>query len=300
MSRQKKTKDGNALFWDSALLNAATYELYFNRYKDLYISEGEWKGLPENIDPRYVEICLFFNGKVVGFTDDVLGEKLILPVVPDGPLDLQGNMDRRRAYSQYNGYSMQLDKTNSVVIYNNMLRLPSVQTAALFARRIYELDRIIDVNTRAQKTPVLVKCNEKERLTLINLYKQYDGNQPFIFGDKDLNLEGITSINTGAPYISDKIYELKTQYWNEGLTELGIPNVTYEKKERVIKDEVNRQLGGVIASRNSRKKARDLACEQLSKLWGMKITWDFTQSLDDESYNDNNYLDETLEKEEVE
>ena len=175
-----------------------------------------------------------------------------------------------------------------------MLRTSSARTAALFARKIYELDRIIEVNAKAQKTPVLLNCDEKQRLTLINLYKQYDGNQPFIFGDKKLDPESITAIQTGAPYIADKIYELKTQYWNEGLTELGIPNVTYEKKERVIKDEVQRQLGGVIASRNSRRKARQQAAEALSELWQTTITWDYTNDIGD--YEDSeNVSRETLD-----
>lgn len=304
MSKFKKMqRDGNALFWDSAILNDAGFLTYYNRYKELYISEGEWTtegtpGLPDEIDPRFVELELFEKGHVVAFTDDVIGKKIILPVVNDGPLDIQGNMNRRRAYSNFNGYTAILNKTNSVVIYNNMLRLGSAPTAALFARRIYELDRIIEVNAKAQKTPVLLKCNEKERLTLINLYKQYDGNQPFIFGDKGLDMESITAITTGAPYIADRIYELKTQYWNEGLTELGIPNISYEKKERVIRDEVQRQLGGVIASRNSRLKAHKLAAKQMSELWQMDIDWNFSQDIGEEEEESNN-SDTSLKEEEA-
>lgn len=50
----------------------------------------------------------------------------------------------------------------------------------MFAKRLYNLDRAIDVNANAQKTPVVIKCTQEERLTLMNLYKQWEGNEPMI------------------------------------------------------------------------------------------------------------------------
>ena len=71
-------------------------------------------------------------------------------------------------------------------------------------------------------------------LTLKNLYMKYDGNQPFIFGDRnDLNPNSIQALVTGAPYVADKLYELKQNIWNEVLTFLGVPNVQMNKKERL-------------------------------------------------------------------
>ena len=47
------------------------------------------------------------------------------------------------------------------------------------------------------------------------------------------------SIQTEAPYVADKLYELKTNIWNEALTYLGITNITYSKKERMITSEAD-------------------------------------------------------------
>ena len=114
-----------------------------------------------------------------------------------------------------------------------------------------------------------------------NLYMQYDGNQPFIFGGKDLDINAIKAISTGAPYVSDKLYELKREYWNEALTYLGIANVQTNKKERLITDEVNRTMGGVFASRLSRLNERQEACKKINEMFGLDISVEFNEGIMD-------------------
>ena len=147
----------------------------------------------------------------------------------------------------------------------------------MFAERLYNIDRAIDVNANAQKTPVLITCEESQRLTMINLYKQFEGNEPFIFGNKALDVNGLKVLKTDAPFVCDKLYQLKTQYWNEALTYLGIANINTQKKERMITDEVARNQGGTIASRYSRLNARKQACEQINKMFGLNIDVEYRE-----------------------
>jgi hypothetical protein len=257
-------------FDESAILNNRTYVQYVNRLTELAISMFEWKGLPESVDSRYIELHLFSNGCMVYFDDEVMGN-LCLDCTYNGGLDVYGYPILRRAYSSYNGYNRLLKDSNSVIIWNNLLHIPSEADIRAYARRLWMLDRIIDVNANAQKTPILVQGNEKQRLSLVNLYKEYDGNAPVIFGDSSLNTEGLKSISTGAPYVADRIYELKTQIWNEALTYLGISNINIQKKERLITDEVTRNQGGTIASRYSRLEARRQAVEKINAMFGTNI-----------------------------
>jgi hypothetical protein len=269
-------KKGNGLFEESALLNNVTYMQYFNRLTELAISMFEWQNLPPTVDPRYIELHLFQNGSMVYFNDDVIGN-LCLDCLPNGNFDVYGNPVLRRAYSSYNNYQRELNEDNSVVIWNNYLRTNSITDIKMYSRRLYLLDRIIDVNANAQKTPVLIQGTEKQRLTLLNLYKEFDGNSPFIFGDKNLDLNALKSLNTGAPYVADKIYQLKTQIWNEALTYLGISNINIQKKERLITDEVTRTQGGTIASRYSRLQARREAVEKINAMFGTNISVDYRE-----------------------
>ena len=273
MSRRNK---GNGLFGESAIMNNATYIQYFNRLVELSVSMFEWQGLPETIDPRYLELHLFQNGSVVYFRDEVMGD-LCLDCIANGQFDVYGNPISRRAYSSYNQYQKTLNESDSVIIWNNYLRQPSVLDVKMFAKRLYNLDRIIDVNANAQKTPVLVQGTEKQRLTLVNLYKEFDGNAPFIFGDKNLDLNSLRAISTNAPYVADKLYQLKTQIWNEALTYLGISNLNIQKKERMITDEVQRNQGGTIASRYSRLEARREAVDKINRMFGTDISVDYRE-----------------------
>lgn len=287
MSRRNK---GNGLFGESAIMNNATYIQYFNRLVELSVSVFEWQGLPETVDPRYLELHLFQNGSMVYFRDEVMGD-LCLDCIANGQFDVYGNPISRRAYSSYNQYQKTLNESDSVIIWNNYLRQPSVLDVKMFAKRLYNLDRIIDVNANAQKTPVLVQGTEKQRLTLVNLYKEFDGNAPFIFGDKNLDLNSLRAISTNAPYVADKLYQLKTQIWNEALTYLGISNLNIQKKERMITDEVQRNQGGTIASRYSRLEARREAVDKINRMFGTDISVDYREDFqitnkDDEGTGD--------------
>lgn len=268
--RSKRTE-----FDDSAMMNNRTYGQYLNRLTELSISMFEWKNLPDTIDPRFLELTLFHDGQVVFFYDEELGY-LALQVATNSQFDVYRIPVNRRAYA-VNGYQRDLNNKDSVIIYNNYLHCNSILDVKQFARRLYNLDRIIDVNANAQKTPVLVQGTEQQRLTLINLYKEYDGNAPVIFGDKNLDINSLKAISTQAPYVSDKIYQLKTQIWNEALTYLGISNINVQKKERLITDEVTRNQGGTIASRYSRLESRREACRKINNMFGLDIWCDYRE-----------------------
>lgn len=256
-------------FWESARYNNASFTQYYNRFVELAVSMFEWKNIPDSIDPRYLELCLFSDGKAVFFYDDVLGY-LTLRCAIGGPLSVYRIPINRRAYAN-NGYQKSLTDKDSVIIFNNFLHTNSMLDVEIFSRRLWNLDRTIDVNTNAQKTPILITCDETQRLTLKNVYMKYEGNEPAIFADKGIKADALNVLNTGAPYVADKLYTLKTQIYNEALTYLGISNINTTKKERLITDEVTRNQGGVMANRYSRLEARKQACGEINRMFGLNI-----------------------------
>lgn len=266
-----RKKDGQ--FWLSAMQNKGSFIQYYNRLVELSVSMFEWKNVPDTIDARFLELTLFERGQALFFKDDVIGE-LALPFTMNSGYNVYRIPIGRRAYAN-NGYQASRDINNSVIIYNNYLRTNSKLDVEIFAHRLWDLDRTIEVNARAQKTPVLITCEEQERLSLENLYMKYDGNEPVIFAQKGLNPDSLKVLRTDAPYVGDKLYNLKVQIWNEALTYLGIPNVNYEKRERLVTDEVLRSQGGVTASRCSRLEMRKQACKEINKMFGLDMDVDF-------------------------
>lgn len=270
-------KDRKNLQQESQYMNNMTYIDYYNRLKELALSVFEWKNLPPTVDERYLEIALYEKGYCLYFNDEILGN-LTLNCTLGGQLDVYNIPLQRTAYAN-NGYKKQCDNKDSVIIFNNFLHTPTDLTIRLFAKRLYELERSVDTNVKAQKTPVLILSSEQQRLTMQNFYMSYDGNEPYIFGDDKLGIEGIKVFKTDAPYVADKLQITKHQIWNEALTFLGIENSNADKKERLISDEVGGNYGNVEAQRNVMLNARRKAVEQINEMFGTNIEVGFRSNL---------------------
>lgn len=271
MARKKRTNFGNTSKsgWPEVDINSLTYNFYYNRIKNLAINAIEWEGLPKEIDERFLELTLFDTGMALFFRDAIVERFVCLPVALNGELDIYNIPKARTAYAT-NGYNYFGTDKDSIIIFNNYLRTPGNIGAQFYAMKLYELERTQDVNIKGQKFPVLVKSNEQQRLTMLNLYEQYDGNQPFIFGDKTLNPEQFQVLNTNSPFISDKIQTLKMQIWKEALLYYGI-DTQIVKPERLTVLESAGNIGTIEAERFVRLNARRQAAEKINEMFGLNI-----------------------------
>lgn len=263
--------------WASAELNNKTYIDYYDRLMELALNVFEWENLPPTVDERFLELTLYEMGYCLYFDDPIIGN-LALTCTIGGRLDVYRIPILRRAYA-VNGYNKMCSAKDSVLIFNNYLHTPTLLTIELFARRLYEIERAIDVNVKGQKTPKAILSSEQQRLTMKNLFMQYDGNEPFIFGDKNLDIEGIKSLDIGSPFVADKLQILKHQIWNEALTFLGIENSNQDKKERLVSDEVGSNYGNVEAQRNVMLNARRQAVKKINSMFGTDINVKFRSNL---------------------
>lgn len=247
-------------------LNSETYMYYFDRLCNLALNTIEWTGLPETVNLRWLELIINISGRAIIFEDDVYGF-VGLRCANQGPIDIYNEPIKRIGIAA-SGYTSKIkDSTNSVIIYNNYMRCPTQYSLHMFARRLSELDRTIDVNVKAQKTPVLITCDENERLTMLNAYKKYDGNTPVIFGSRAMSANKIEAITTTAEFVSDKLQLLKQQIWNEALSYLGIENVPQIKKSNLAGDEVEKNTAGIMYEKYVRINARKQAADQMNALW---------------------------------
>ena len=146
-------------------------------------------------------------------------------------------------------------------------------TMELFAYRLYEAEQTALINIKAQKTPILLLTDDKQRLTMENLYMKFEGNSPVIFGDKNsLGENVVKAINTQAPFIADKVIDYKKEIWNEALTYLGINNIMVDKKERLITDEANSNNELINLNLESYLAPRLEACRQFNEKFGFTGT----------------------------
>ena len=274
-----KVKAKDLRFLDSALMNSETYFDYVERFKKICLSLFEWVNLPESCNARYLEECLYYKGQAALLKDELYGF-INTQCASNGYLNIYGLPTSLNCYSyQYNSIRnlyTGLDGTEDkdcILVMNNWQRIPTASTIELFCQRLAEADMVCTVNIKSQKTPVLILVDENQRLMMENLYAQYDGNRPFIFGDKNqLSADSIKSINTQAPFVADKIMEYKKQIWNEALQFLGINTLQTEKKERLITDEASSNNELINLNLQSMLIPRQEACKQFNKLFGLEGT----------------------------
>lgn len=230
MKRKNLNMRNNYKFIDSAMLNNETLFDYLDRFKKVALSIFEWCNLPKTMNAMWLEKCLYYKGQASLLKDKNFGF-INTNCCTNGKLNIYGLPISLNCYSfeyneirkLYNGLVDIEDKSSeydeAILVMNNWEKLPTCYSMELFALRLYEAERTADVNIKAQKTPVLLLVDDKQRLTMENLYSQYDGNRPFIFGDKqNISENQIKSINTEAPFIADKIIDYKKEIWNEALT----------------------------------------------------------------------------------
>ena len=274
-----KIKAKDLRFLDSALMNSETYFDYVERFKKICLSMFEWVGLPDSMNARYLEECLYYKGQAALLKDELYGF-INTQCASNGYLNIYGLPTSLNCYSyQYNSIRnlyTGLDGTEDkdcVLVMNNWERIPTASTIELFCQRLAEAEMTAQVNIKAQKTPVLIVVDENQRLMMENLYSQYDGNRPFIFGDKNQVGDGVVkSISTGAEFIADKIMDYKKQIWNEALQFLGINSLQTEKKERLITDEASSNNELINLNLQSMLIPRQEACKQFNKLFGLEGT----------------------------
>lgn len=281
-----KKKNSNYKFTDSAIINDQTYFDYLDRFKRLALSMFEWVNLPKSMNARWLERCLYYNGQAALLKSDKYGF-INTNCCSSGKVNIYGLPTKLNCYSVgdfqetrnlYTGLNpikknQAKDTEEAILVLNNWEGIPTCKTMELFAMRLYEAERTCDVNIKAQKTPVLVVVDEKQRLMMENLYNQYDGNQPFIFGDnQQFNTDLLKCINTEAPFIADKVMKYKEQIWNEALEFLGINTLTTEKKERLISDEASANNELINLNLQSFLAPRLEACKEFNEKFGLTGT----------------------------
>lgn len=256
-------------FINSQLNNYKTYLMYRRQLLSLAENVFEFKGLPEFIDVSYLNAQLVINGSIAFFYDDILG-LLALPYSNYGGLDVYGRPKQIQVYSN-TGYNKKLNYGEFVIMYDNNGHYPLLADIIQYAERIAMNTRTSDINISQQRTPRFWKTKSENLKSIQDLVNNVDSNAETVISYDNLDLDDTTLVLEPAPFVADKIDQHQEKIWNEFLRLIGISNLSYQKKERNIKDEINAMQGGTIASRFSRFEPRQRAVQQINNKFNMNI-----------------------------
>lgn len=271
--------------WQSAYMNDKQFNYYYEQLEQMACAIYRWENLPPAIDVRFLELTLFNRGMALFFWDEEYANYFATQGAPSGHYNMYNNPLEYIAFGA-NGFHRNLEAKDCVPIWNNYLRRPDINAMQIYARRLADIDRTIDVNLAQQKTPIIVSTPESQRLTVQNLMKQVSGGEPIIIGNDGLmDSIGIDYINIDVPYNVDKLLESKQQVWSEIMTYFGIENTNIAKAERVQAAEVKANNGQINANRLIRLNCRREACKQINMRYGLDVWVDYNIDISSSVYN---------------
>lgn len=256
------------------MANNMTFSYYY--YKLMLIARAlfEWESLPNNMDERWIEKYLFTSGKCIFFNDPTMGY-MVAGLAQQGSINCYGDPTTVYPVADnyvYNGPKL-INGENCYVIRNNDLMLPEFPIVRHYAFKLCNIDRAIDVNIENQKTPIIVRCSDKQKLSLKNAINQRRDNEPVIWTTDQANLaDMIEVLQTQTPPVFKDLQTQKHMILNEVFTDFGINNANMDKKERMVANEVEANNEQVKASEDVLLKAREEACKNINRIFGLNIS----------------------------
>ncbi len=277
------------------LTNAINERMYLRLFGELATNRFKWTGLPEEIDPRFVELTLYMRGMAVFFFDSdkvadnvengkpAYDKYMCLRGSGFGGLDMYDNYVKYLAFGN-NMINRTLEAEECVPVWCNTLRIPDYDVITTYAHRLSVFDRSIDSTVMLMRTPLIMAVEQSQRLSVMNAWRQTQEGQPVIIGSPELMKtiqEGIAIFPVGAH--GQTLHDLqigKTRVWNEAMTFLGINSANQEKKERLVSSEVSANDKQVEGFQNSALGARKLAATRINEMFGLSVEVEWNSAVD--------------------
>lgn len=248
--------------------------MWISRMLRLASSSIQWKGLPDTIDPVYLEYCLVRQGSAIIVYEPEFGY-LCGANASTGDLDIYGYPNNRSVIFR-NGQQAFYSREDSVIIYNNSMRSGDYYYYKIFANDLANIDMAVRVNINSQKTMPIVPSSVQQALTVKNLYQDIEENQGIrVIDEESMDLEKFKAalqFDNRRSFTGDNMIAVQREIWNRALTFIGINNVNVEKRERVNTFETNSNLDEIYIMRRDRLNQRDRACTLLEMQFGIKAS----------------------------
>jgi hypothetical protein len=279
------------------LLERNMTELAVNRFK--------WEGLPDSIDPRFLELCLFFNALAVVYWDkdydkllavrgtgtgfvnmldnpvsfSVIGPgSLIKPTTDTAPAQFHNKIISAYSPAAHSELSDDEKKLKCIPIWANYLRSPEIDIVKIYATRLATIDRTLEINSKNSRRNKILKGGANLQLSMVNFARGMDQGDELIQVTGPMqDMEFIEAIDLGVDSESfDKLSLLRTRIWNEAMTLLGIDAANQDKKERLVVAEVGANDGQTDSMRFVSLNARRQACDMINEVFAADLEEEVT------------------------
>lgn len=256
---------------NAQLSNNGTAQMYLRQMLTLAENVFNFKNVSEFIDISYVNKTLLRDGSIAWFYDDILDSILALPYVNLGTLDIYERPRTIEVFARNGSYRRKLKSNEFVIMYDNNGRYPLLLDIIQYSERMALYTRTSDINIKQQRTPRIWYTNSDNVLSLKKAIQQIDRFEDTVQSYENFKIDELNAVLAPAPFVCDKVNLEKERIWSEFLRLIGISNLSYQKKERNITDEIQAMQGGTIASRFSRYQPRLEAIKKINTMFADKI-----------------------------
>ena len=244
----------------------------YDYYKMLALNMFTWENLPQTMNSRYIENALYENGLCLVNNDDNMS-LISVPCSFGANMNINGE-STEVITSGYN-YVKTINYINNkdcVLIRNNDLAKATRDYIANYAERMLEVEMCIRANINQQKFPWFINATEKTKKSLEIIFEKVENFEPFILANKEIGLgeNALEVLTMPTPYVADKLNEYKYELEREILTFLSLNN-NFEKKERLLTDEINSNNDFISTNAMLMYKNRLQACEEINKKFGLNV-----------------------------
>lgn len=267
------------------------FNFYRRELRGIVHSMFEWHGLPETINPKFLERTLHSDG-VICFYDDPRFGIMAIKGTPQylnaygEPTDFHASMHMYHKSIKLYNYLIPIEvakERNLGVICENQMDgiISSEQAIFLYSAMLAENKQTKIISQNTLKVPYVFKGTPEQVLSIKNIFEKIRANEPLLIEDEEQDLLGkLEILNTNAPFILDKLQTDRAEIYNEFLTGFGINNVNIQKKERLVTSEADSNNELIMHNRNKFLAPRQEAARILSEIFGREITVDIRSNLE--------------------
>ena len=244
----------------------------YDYYKMLALNMFTWENLPQTMNSRYIENALYENGLCLVNNDDNMS---LISVPCNFGANMNINGESTEVITSGYNYIKTINYINNkdcVLIRNNDLAKATRDYIANYAERMLEVEMCIRANINQQKFPWFINATEKTKKALEIIFEKVENFEPFILANREIGLgdNALEVLTMPTPYVADKLNEYKYELEREILTFLSLNN-NFEKKERLLTDEINSNNDFISTNAMLMYKNRLQACEEINKKFGLNV-----------------------------
>ena len=298
---------------ESARVRASFKESYYSRVYNLWLNKYEVKGVSRD-EREFILKALWNEGFCAAFNlihpnrlfqgskPEYFSEEIKLGFAPAAFIDYN-LYNRPIAVNLINERGTPYVPEEKLVVGKDVVLITCLHSFKPLRKVIDPLiDRIVDIemtlraNLVGLKLSRLIEVSEDESLQAADLQEQLENDDPIIFVGSGM-ADQISDIGGSPSSNLDPLYKYKKDIENEILTFLGINNTPYEKKERLLIDEVNSNNDLITKTGSIMDDCIAESCEEIARVFGVEIA--FTPKAEEQSEGGQEGDEESEEVEEA-